>query len=79
MGSDPVVTYCGHLFCWNCLALWLESGLPASNACPVCKSGIDKSKIIPIYVKGREEKDPRFVLLTQETSTKQTAGTKIAG
>ena len=40
---------------------WMESRLPASNSCPVCKSGIDDSKVIPIYVRGREAKDPRFI------------------
>jgi E3 ubiquitin-protein ligase RNF5 len=48
---------CGHLFCWYCLNKWLTSNLPASNSCPVCKSGLDSSKVIPIYVRGREEVD----------------------
>ncbi|KAH6584193.1 hypothetical protein BASA61_001933 [Batrachochytrium salamandrivorans] len=59
MASNPVVTLCGHLFCWSCLHQWLSSRLPASNTCPVCKAGVEKEKVIPIYVRGREPKDPR--------------------
>ncbi|KAI8614127.1 hypothetical protein BC830DRAFT_1128987 [Chytriomyces sp. MP71] len=58
MASNPVVTLCGHLFCWPCLHRWMASGNRASNACPVCKAGIEKDKLIPIYAKGRTI-DPR--------------------
>lgn len=57
--STPVVTMCGHLYCWPCLNNWLKSGSPTSNTCPVCKSGTTKETVIPIYCKGRT-KDPRF-------------------
>ncbi|KAJ2748756.1 hypothetical protein GGI19_005979 [Coemansia pectinata] len=53
--TDPVLTICGHLFCWSCLVQWLER----SATCPVCKAGCDKDKVIPVYGRGREEKDPR--------------------
>lgn len=59
MASNPVVTLCGHLYCWPCIHKWMASRLPASNSCPVCKAGIDKEKVIPMYVRGREAKDPR--------------------
>lgn len=59
MASDPVVTLCGHLFCWPCIHQWMLSRLPASNACPVCKSALDSDRVIPIFVRGREAKDPR--------------------
>lgn len=54
--SNPVLTMCGHLFCWSCLVQWLER----SGTCPVCKSGCDKDKVIPVYGRGKEEKDPRI-------------------
>ncbi|KAI8320681.1 RING/U-box, partial [Martensiomyces pterosporus] len=54
--TDPVLTICGHLFCWSCLVQWLER----SATCPVCKAGCDKDKVIPVYGRGREEKDPRL-------------------
>ncbi|KAJ2846070.1 hypothetical protein IWW36_004520 [Coemansia brasiliensis] len=53
--TDPVLTLCGHLFCWSCLVQWLER----SATCPVCKAGCDKEKVIPVYGRGKEEKDPR--------------------
>ncbi|KAJ1739524.1 hypothetical protein LPJ68_004602 [Coemansia sp. RSA 1086] len=53
--TDPVLTLCGHLFCWSCLVQWLER----SATCPVCKAGCDKDKVIPVYGRGKEEKDPR--------------------
>ncbi|KAJ1954001.1 hypothetical protein EC988_002671 [Linderina pennispora] len=54
--TDPVLTICGHLFCWSCLVQWLDR----SATCPVCKAGCDKDKVIPVYGRGREEKDPRL-------------------
>ncbi|KAJ1989511.1 hypothetical protein EDC05_004627 [Coemansia umbellata] len=54
--TDPVLTICGHLFCWSCLVQWLER----SATCPVCKAGCDKDKVIPVYGRGKEEKDPRL-------------------
>lgn len=49
--GDPVVTRCGHLFCWPCLDQWLHSGSGHAD-CPVCKSRVSlesKGDVIPIY------------------------------
>ncbi|KAJ3446309.1 hypothetical protein M0812_08846 [Anaeramoeba flamelloides] len=44
---DPVLTNCGHLFCWSCLSRWLEIG---KRTCPICKNPLRKKKhIVPIY------------------------------
>ncbi|KAL0485867.1 E3 ubiquitin-protein ligase [Acrasis kona] len=51
--TEPVITVCGHLFCWPCLYRWLQSQQNQSVLCPVCKAGIQKDKIIPIYGRGR--------------------------
>jgi hypothetical protein len=56
--SEPVLTPCGHLFCWPCIFQWMESDRSMRNACPVCKSGISTSKLIPIYTRS-VTKDPR--------------------
>ncbi|KAJ1981291.1 hypothetical protein H4R34_002128 [Dimargaris verticillata] len=57
--ASPVLTVCGHLYCWPCLHQWLES--QAQNPlCPVCKAGCDRDKVIPVYGRGKERKDPRL-------------------
>ncbi|ESP04215.1 hypothetical protein LOTGIDRAFT_204992 [Lottia gigantea] len=56
---DAVVSMCGHLFCWPCLHQWLETR-PHRQLCPVCKAGIGKDKVIPIYGRGNPNpQDPR--------------------
>ncbi|ORX52666.1 hypothetical protein DM01DRAFT_324924 [Hesseltinella vesiculosa] len=54
----PVLTVCGHLFCWVCLCRWLEQQ-QANPTCPMCKAGCSKANIIPVYGRGYEEADPR--------------------
>ena len=57
--KDPVVSQCGHLFCWPCLHRWLEIR-PDRQECPVCKSHVTKAKCTPIYGHGDDStKDPR--------------------
>ncbi|KAJ1658050.1 hypothetical protein IWQ61_002637 [Dispira simplex] len=57
--TSPVLTLCGHLYCWPCLHQWLEA--QAQNPlCPVCKAGCEKDKVIPVYGRGKEPKDPRL-------------------
>lgn len=52
---EPVVTQCGHLYCWPCLFRWLNT---QHTTCPVCKAGCSTENVIPIYIKGSVE-DPR--------------------
>lgn len=59
--KDAVLSMCGHLFCWPCLHQWLEMQ-PNKQVCPVCKSGISKDKVIPVYGRGGSNKDPRSKL-----------------
>ncbi len=59
VASDAVISMCGHLFCWPCLHQWLETR-PHRQICPVCKAGIGKDKVVPLYGRGdSEQKDPR--------------------
>ena len=37
LAQNPVVTLCGHLYCWPCLYQWLQ-GHSYSHECPVCKA-----------------------------------------
>jgi len=52
--SDPVVTMCGHLFCWPCLSKWMDGPMSAHNTCPVCKSIISRDTIVPLYGRGAD-------------------------
>ncbi|XP_059301180.1 E3 ubiquitin-protein ligase RMA3-like [Lycium ferocissimum] len=54
---DPVVTLCGHLYCWRCIYKWLQvensaSGSEETHKCPVCKSHISNSSLVPLYGRG---------------------------
>ncbi|CAA7043428.1 unnamed protein product [Microthlaspi erraticum] len=55
---DPVVTLCGHLFCWPCIYRWLDvqKSSPVSiiqhQNCPVCKSNISIGSLVPLYGRG---------------------------
>ncbi|KAG0257511.1 hypothetical protein BG011_003922 [Mortierella polycephala] len=64
---SPVLTLCGHLFCWSCLHQWLEAQRQ-NPTCPVCKAGCAQDKVIPIYGRGKEQLDPR------STTPKRPAG-----
>ncbi|KAI1318591.1 hypothetical protein EDD11_006282 [Mortierella claussenii] len=64
---SPVLTLCGHLFCWSCLHQWLDAQRQ-NPTCPVCKAGCAQDKVIPIYGRGKEQVDPR------STAPKRPAG-----
>uniref|UniRef100_A0A061QI60 RING-type E3 ubiquitin transferase n=1 Tax=Tetraselmis sp. GSL018 TaxID=582737 RepID=A0A061QI60_9CHLO len=51
LAREPVVTYCGHLYCWPCLYRWLQV-IGKCRTCPVCKAVVDKDKVVPIYGRG---------------------------
>lgn len=55
--QDPVVTLCGHLYCWSCIYKWLQSPTNVSveqqPQCPVCKSEISDTALIPLYGRGQ--------------------------
>lgn len=56
--SEPVVTQCGHLFCWPCLYRWMCEDKLHTN-CPVCKGVVKESNVIPLYGRGLDQMDPR--------------------
>uniref|UniRef100_A0A8C7AWJ5 E3 ubiquitin-protein ligase RNF n=1 Tax=Neovison vison TaxID=452646 RepID=A0A8C7AWJ5_NEOVI len=56
---EAVVSVCGHLYCWPCLHQWLETR-PERQECPVCKAGISREKVVPLYGRGSQKsQDPR--------------------
>lgn len=57
--QDPVVTLCGHLYCWPCIYKWLnvKSSSPdveqqQQPSCPVCKASISPHSLVPLYGRG---------------------------
>ena len=50
---EPIVTPCGHLYCWPCIYSWLQQNRQ-SYTCPACNSGISMQSIIPLYTKENE-------------------------
>ena len=52
VAREAVISMCGHLFCWPCLHTWLETR-PNRQICPVCKAGIGKDKVVPLYGRGK--------------------------
>ncbi|KAM0888174.1 hypothetical protein ACQ4PT_028523 [Festuca glaucescens] len=56
MADEPVVTSCGHLFCWPCLYQWLHVH-STHKECPVCKGEVTEGNITPIYGRGNSASD----------------------
>lgn len=54
IAKEPVVTSCGHLFCWSCLYRWLHVHSDFRE-CPVCKGVVDDANITPIYGRAGDE------------------------
>uniref|UniRef100_A0A915HFL2 RING-type E3 ubiquitin transferase n=1 Tax=Romanomermis culicivorax TaxID=13658 RepID=A0A915HFL2_ROMCU len=58
LASNPVVSFCGHLFCWPCLckkfltAKCQSSGCIDGVSCPGCNFIIKKNDVIPMYGRG---------------------------
>uniref|UniRef100_H2ZVA3 RING-type E3 ubiquitin transferase n=1 Tax=Latimeria chalumnae TaxID=7897 RepID=H2ZVA3_LATCH len=48
------------MYSWPCLHRWLETR-PDRQECPVCKAGISRDKVIPLYGRGSSsQQDPRL-------------------
>lgn len=58
LAKDPVITLCGHPYCWPCLYRWLRDHSQA-HECPVCKALVEDEKVIPLYGRGKSPVDPR--------------------
>jgi hypothetical protein len=66
VATEPVVTLCGHMYCWPCLYRWLAPPLGRTH-CPVCKGMVDATKVIPLY--GRRDALPSSSSTTASKST----------
>ncbi|KAL0399380.1 UNVERIFIED_CONTAM: E3 ubiquitin-protein ligase RMA1H1 [Sesamum radiatum] len=54
---EPVVTLCGHLYCWPCIYKWLQVQSNSFESdeqpkCAVCKAYISTSSLVPLYGRG---------------------------
>ncbi|XP_076893105.1 uncharacterized protein LOC143545034 [Bidens hawaiensis] len=51
MAKDPILTCCGHLFCWGCFynVPYVDS---LSKECPVCNGEVTDANVIPVYGNG---------------------------
>lgn len=57
LAKEPVVTCCGHLFCWPCLYRWLHLHSDAKE-CPICKGEVTMKNLTPIYGRGNNKQEP---------------------
>ncbi|KAK6124617.1 hypothetical protein DH2020_041640 [Rehmannia glutinosa] len=51
LAKEPIVTCCGHLFCWPCIYRWLNHHSDVKE-CPVCKGEVTVKNVTPIYGRG---------------------------
>uniref|UniRef100_A0A7N1A3D5 E3 ubiquitin-protein ligase RMA n=1 Tax=Kalanchoe fedtschenkoi TaxID=63787 RepID=A0A7N1A3D5_KALFE len=63
--QDPVVTFCGHLYCWPCIYKWLHMESISADVsdeqpprCPVCKTEISETTLVPLYGRGKIPDSP---------------------
>jgi len=69
--TEPVVTRCGHMYCWACLGKWLLE--EDQTSCPVCKAGVTVDSLIPIYgTAGGNQQDPRLRGIPQRPTAERT-------
>lgn len=52
--TDPVVTLCGHLYCWPCIYKWLQVQTVKPQQCPVCKATLLANTLVPLYSRGHD-------------------------
>ncbi|KDP24139.1 hypothetical protein JCGZ_25796 [Jatropha curcas] len=62
--QEPVVTLCGHLYCWPCIYKWLHfqsisaenEDLEPQQQCPVCKAEVSEGTLVPLFGRGQTAK-----------------------
>ncbi|XP_068664044.1 uncharacterized protein [Aristolochia californica] len=82
VAADPVLTPCGHLFCWPCIYQWLTGGGFHPRKCPVCMGNVVYDNVTPIYGRGPEnprapERDPPRVMIPPRPSAQRNPTTEI--
>lgn len=84
--QDPVVTLCGHLYCWPCIYKWLHCQTISTDnldqkqqQCPVCKAELSNTTLIPLYGRGQTTKastdnTPEFGIVIPQRPLAPTCG-----
>lgn len=54
MAKEPVVTCCGHLFCWACFYQFSVDSNSNAKECPVCRGEVTDASITPIFGNGSD-------------------------
>ncbi|XP_057510481.1 uncharacterized protein LOC130792905 [Actinidia eriantha] len=62
MAREPILTCCGHLFCWVCF-YQLPYVYSTAKECPVCKGEVMDTSITPIYGNGNSLVDTHHLEL----------------
>lgn len=44
----PTATLCGHIFCWRCLAEWIQAS-PGEALCPFCRQRLTPQSLVPLF------------------------------
>lgn len=59
MAREPILTCCGHLFCWACFFKlpYVDS---TTKECPVCHGEVTDSTVIPIYGNGESIRESKI-------------------
>jgi E3 ubiquitin-protein ligase RNF5 len=88
--QDPVITFCGHLYCWPCIYKWIHYQTSSSDQnqekhlqpqCPICKSQVSQQALIPLYGRGQETEpaprsDPQLGLVIPKRPTTPRCGVR---
>ncbi|CAD8205936.1 unnamed protein product [Paramecium pentaurelia] len=53
LATEPVITPCGHLYCWQCLYTWAEKKNPLQ--CPYCSNVFELNKVTTIFTGDSKE------------------------
>ncbi|KAA8515727.1 hypothetical protein F0562_018662 [Nyssa sinensis] len=59
MAKEPILTCCGHLFCWACF-YQLPIVYSTARECPVCKGEVLYINITPVYGNGNNSHVPEM-------------------
>ncbi|CAM8960878.1 hypothetical protein QQ045_004919 [Rhodiola kirilowii] len=57
LAKDPIITCCGHLYCWPCIYSWLHIHSDTKE-CPVCKGEVTTKNVTPVYGRGNNNRVP---------------------